>query len=185
MIGFDLEIVDRSKPLIINLDSTQLADVKLPVDSKSVWLQKDAGDWRVSSEPPADKKNPNRYGMFKGAFRNDVLFVYGTHGTRAENEWAFDKARYDAEYFWYQGNGSIDIVSDKDFDLAASPDRSVIIYGNEKTNSAWGKLLEGNPVTVSKGRITVGESVLKGDDYTCFMVRPRKGTTSAVRKTSG
>ena len=42
-------------------------------------------------------QGPDRYGPFKEAFRNRMVFVYGTKGTRAENDWAFAKARYDAE----------------------------------------------------------------------------------------
>ncbi len=178
-IAFDLGIANRNKLLIIILDSTKLTDVKPPVDSKSVRLERDAGEWHVSSEPSSDRKNAKRYGTFRDAFRNNMVFVYGTHGTREENEWAFDKSRFDAEYFWYQGNGSIDIVSDGDFDPAAYPDRNVILYGNEKTNLAWSRVLEHNPVTVAEGKLSVDENVMKGDDYTCFMVRPRKGSAVA------
>lgn len=179
VIGFDLSIADRGKPFVINLDSTKLTDVKISTDSKAVWLEKDTVGWHVTSKPSPDQKNPNRYGAFRDAFRNNVIFVYSTHGTQEENEWAFDKARFDAEYFWYQRNGSIDIVPDKDFDPAVYADRNVILYGNQKTNSAWSKVLDDEQVRVTEGEITFGKEVTRGNDYACFMVRRRKGSETA------
>jgi len=38
-------------------------------------------------------KGPQRYGTFKDAFNNRMIFVYGTSGTKEENEWSFNKAR--------------------------------------------------------------------------------------------
>ena len=40
------------------------------------------------------------------------------------------KARYDAEGFWYRGNGSIEVVPAVEFDAAREHDRGVILYGN-------------------------------------------------------
>ena len=62
-------------------------------------------------------------------------------GKSEENTWAFAKARYDAETFWYRGNASIDVIPDTAFDAAAKPDRNVILYGNADTNAAWDALL--------------------------------------------
>lgn len=53
-----------------------------------------------------------RQGTFKDLLRNDVVFVYGTTGDTEERAWAFNKSRFDAERFWYQGNGSIEVTSD-------------------------------------------------------------------------
>ena len=69
-----------------------------------------------------------------------MIFVYGTKGNTEENQWAFIKARYDAERFWYQGNGSVDVIQDTEFDLLAEPDRNVILYGNAQTNQAWERI---------------------------------------------
>lgn len=137
------------------------------------------GHWGLIRKPSPDNKNPNRYGTFKDAFRHDMEFVYGTHGTKAENEWAFDKTRSDAEYFWYQGNGSVEVVSDRDFNPTADPNRNIILYGNERTNSAWNEVLSDSPVTVSEGELTFGNRAMEGKDYACFMVRPRKGSAIA------
>src|SRR5437762_1516907 len=61
---------------------------------------------------------------------NRVLLVVGTGGTNDEAAAALTKARFDAETFWYRGNGSLPIVLDTDFDSAGSRDRNVVLYGN-------------------------------------------------------
>jgi hypothetical protein len=179
IISFDLEMADTSKPFNFDLDGTKLDDVKVPANETKVWLEKQSDRWMMVRKPSPDDKNPVRYGTFKDAFRHDMEFVYGTHGTKAENKWAFDKARFDAEYFWYQGNCSIEVVSDREFNPKADPNRSIILYGNEKTNSAWNEVLSNSPVTVSDGELNFGNRIMKGKDYACFMIRPRKGSNLA------
>ncbi|MBN1466413.1 alpha/beta hydrolase, partial [candidate division KSB1 bacterium] len=98
---------------------------------------------------------------------------------RQENRWAFEKARYDAEQFWYQGNGSVDVMADVDFDPEKEPDRSVILYGNARTNSAWQPLLDACPVTVQPGKIVIGDKVIRGKDLACLLIRPRPGSDIA------
>ncbi len=176
-LSFDLSIADTHQPFAIDLDSTKLDSVRL--QGKRIWLENEDGKWHISSEPSPDDKGPARYGTFKDAFRHDMIFVYGTHGTKAENKWAFDKARFDAEYFWYQGNGSVDIVSDKEFNPSVNLNRNVILYGNEKTNSAWNEVLDNSPVKVTEDELRFGDKVMKGRNFACFMVRPRKGSTTA------
>lgn len=179
ILSFDLKIADKSKPISVDLDSTSLNNIKVPVDARRLWLENKSGRWAVTERPSPFDKGPMRYGTFKDAFRHDVIFVYGTHGTREENEWAFDKARFDAEFLWYQGGGSIEIVSDREFNPRKDPNRNVILYGNEKTNSAWNEVLNNSPVTVSEGKINFDNEVMKGNDYSCFMIRPRKGSDIA------
>ena len=86
-----------------------------------------------------------------------MLFVYGTRGTAEENAWALAKARFDAETFWYRGNGSVDVVADTAFDPQAERDRNVILYGNADTNAAWTALLGDSPVQVRRGGVRVGD----------------------------
>ena len=112
-------------------------------------------------------------------FHRPVPNPYNLRGNPDENAWAYAKARYDAETFWYRGNGSIDVVPDSLFDPAAEPDRNVIVYGNAETNAAWTKLLRASPVQVTRGRIAVGERVLAGGDLGCYFVRPRPGSRFA------
>jgi len=145
-----------------------------------VWLARDDDQWSNVGIPAADLKGPQRYGTFKEAFRNRVIFVYGTAGKPEENAWAFAKARYDAETFWYRGNASIDMIPDTAFDAAAEPDRNVILYGNAETNTAWEALLADSPVQVRRGLIRIGERELAGDDLGCLFVRPRPGSDRAL-----
>ena len=117
-----------------------------------------------SLEPrAADLKGPHRYGLLKDAFRNRMVFVYGTGGTPEERGWAFVKARYDAEVFWYRGNGSVDVIADVVFDVERDVDRNVILFGNADTNLAWGALIGGGPVEVRRGYVTVGDRRVEGD----------------------
>ena len=179
IICYDLAMADKSKPFSMDLDSTKLEGVHIPSNANRLWLEKGSGQWRVTSEPSPDNKNPSRYGTFKDAFRHNVVLVYGTHGSKEENEWAFDRARFDAETFWYQRGGSLDVVSDREFRADVDPDRSVILYGNEEMNPAWREVLDKSPVGVSNGRVMFDKKVMKGRDYACLMVRPRKGSTIA------
>mgnify|MGYP000497109494 CR=1 FL=1 len=68
--------------------------------------------WRCIDKPSLKHKGPHRYGSIKEELKHRFLFVYGTRRTAEENGWACAKARYDAETFWYRGNGSVDIVED-------------------------------------------------------------------------
>ncbi len=178
-ISFDLKIADIAKPIVVDLDSTTLDSVVVPPGTDRLWLENESGRWHVVGVPSSREKSPERYGTFKDAFRHGVVFVYGTHGTKAENEWAFDKARADAEYFWYQGNGSIEILSDRDFNPSDYPNRDVVLYGNETTNSAWNQVLADSPVSVSDGKVVFGSKVIRGNDYALLMIRPRKGSETA------
>ena len=102
-----------------------------------------------------------------------MLFVYGTGGDAAENAWAQAKARYDAETFWYRGNGAVDIIPDTSFSAEASAGRSVVLYGNAETNRAWTALLAESPVVIGRGFVAVGDRRLEGADLACLLVRPR------------
>jgi dienelactone hydrolase len=183
-LAIDLRHVEPGKAIQVELDDQELPAIPFPEDTAKIWLQRDGDDWEVATEPSAKQKGPHRYGPFKDAFRNQALFVYGTAGTPEENAWAFAKARYDAETFWYRGNGSIDIISDKSFEASASRDRNVILYGNAETNGAWRALLADSPVQVERGRVRVGDGQesreLRGEDLACLFLRPRPGSERAA-----
>ena len=108
-----------------------------------------------------------------------MIFVYGTRGTPEENAWALNKARFDAESFWYRGNGSVDVIPDVAFNLHAAPDRGVILYGNADSNGAWPALLADSPVQVRRGEIKLGSRSSTGDDLACLFLRPRSGSAVA------
>jgi pimeloyl-ACP methyl ester carboxylesterase len=178
-LAFDIDLLGAAGPITVELDGTKLEGIQRWPGEKRLWLERTAGAWSVASEPPPELKGSRRYGTFTEAFRNRVIFVYGTKGNAAENAWAFDKARYDAEKLWYQGNGSIDVVADADFDASKEPERNVVLYGNETTNAAWKGLLAGSPVRVARGAAAFGSRTMHGDDLCCIFVRPRAGSAVA------
>lgn len=104
----------------------------------TVDLEKVDGRWEIKS------KIEKQYGPFKEVFQNQFAFVYGTGGTPEENAWMLNKARFDAEQFWYRGNGGAELLSDKEAgDLKG---RNVILYGNHRVNELWKKLVGPSPL---------------------------------------
>lgn len=175
-------------PVSVELDGTKLTDLSRPGgDAPRLWLARGPdGAWSATDRPSPDLKGPHRGGLFKDAFRNRVQLIYGTKGTPEENAWAFAKARYDAETFWYRGNGSLEVIADTDFNAAYEPDRNVVLYGNSRTNAAWPALLAGSPVQVEDGKIRLGPREATGDDLACLFIRPRPGSdTASVGVVSG
>jgi poly(3-hydroxybutyrate) depolymerase len=136
-------------------------------------------NWIASRATPLSQKGPHRYGPFKEAFGHRMMFVFATHGTAAENAWAYAKARFDAETWWYRGNGAVDVVPDSEFNAAKEPDRGVVLYGNADNNSAWPALLAQSPVQVRRGVVRVGEREQRGEDLACLFCRPRPGSDCA------
>ncbi|MGB3976556.1 MAG: prolyl oligopeptidase family serine peptidase [bacterium] len=145
-----------------------------------IWFQKNADIWQVIEDPGLSCKGSHRYGPFKEAFKNHMVFVYGTKGTDEERAWAIAKARYDAEQFLYRANGSIDVIADVDFNASEYQGRNIIVYGNRDTNTVWKQLFEGSPVTVGNGFVTVGDRIVEGSDKGCLLVRPRPGDDRAL-----
>jgi pimeloyl-ACP methyl ester carboxylesterase len=177
-LALDLGHVGPGKPVHAELDG-QKVEVPWPGKNREIWLQRKDGKWSAVGEPSPDVKGPHRYGTFKDAFRNRVIFVFGTRGKPEEIAWAYAKARYDAETFWYRGNGSVDIIADTDFDPAADRDRNVVLYGNADTNCAWKPLLSQGPVQVRRGNIRIDDYEEKGGDLACLLIRPRPGSDMA------
>ncbi|HEY3861920.1 MAG TPA: prolyl oligopeptidase family serine peptidase [Verrucomicrobiae bacterium] len=147
--------------------------------SSPVWFESASGKWALAGPPSPARKGPNRYGPFKEAFGHRMIFVYGTKGSASENAWAAAKSRFDAETWWYRGNGAVDVVADADFDPAREPDRGVVLYGNADNNSSWAALLGGSPVQVHRGAVEIGTHVYRGDDVACLFCRPRPGSGRA------
>lgn len=179
-LSLDVSALPPGKPVSVFLDGQSVEGIAWPAGEARVWLARDGAKWAAVAKPGADAKGPHRSGAFKDAFRNRVAFVYGTKGTAAETAQALAKARYDAEVFWYRGNGSIDVVPDTAFDPKAEPDRNVILYGHAGTNAAWKPLLGDAPVQVTAGQVKVGDRTVKGDALGALLVRPRPGSDVAM-----
>jgi hypothetical protein len=166
-------------PIGIELDGQTIDGVPWPEGEDRVRLERSAGEWKLGAKPAPGMKTPRRAGLFKSAFGNGAVLVVGTAGTPEENAWAMAQAKCDAETFWYRGNGSLRIVLDSEFDAAREPDRNIVLYGNAYSNRAWGPLMDGSPVQVAQGMLTVGERKLPGDDLACLLIRPRPGSDVA------
>lgn len=180
VLTLSLGHMQPKEPFAVNLDGQKLEGIPWPSGALSLTLARRNGIWSVDSQRDAGRKGPARSGPFKEAFRNRMLFVYGTKGTPEENAWALAKARYDAEVFWYRGNGSIDVLPDVQFDPKQSRDRNVVLYGHADSNSAWPLLLAGSPVTVRRGRIVVGTRTREGADLAALFVRPRQDSPASM-----
>jgi dienelactone hydrolase len=155
-------------------------------ERKEMYLLRRGDDWQVMEKrAPSSEKSPERGGPFKQAFANRMVFVYGTSGTPEENAWAYAKARFDAETFLYRGNGSSEIVADRDFDAKRMRDRNVILYGNADTNMAWKVLLRDCPIQVRRGAVQVGAQTTPRDDLACLFLYPRRDTAALVGVVSG
>lgn len=156
-----------SKPLIILDNQEFFSD-----DFKDLHLKQENGKWMAIRTPDLSEKHPGRYGGFKLAFDNNVVFVYGTKGSAEENRWNLNKALYDSETFLYRGNGSVNVVPDHEFTPEQFKDCNVIIYGNSDNNSAWNLLLSGCPVQVGNDWIRFGDRIFEGDDLGAYFIYP-------------
>jgi hypothetical protein len=172
----DLVSLDLKDEITININDQTL---KTAADKKAILSLKD-GKWTLISEINTAEKYAERQGGFKFAFNNNVVFVYATGGSASEREWYLNRARFDAETFYYRGNGSIDVISDKEFSLEKYKDRNVIIYGNASNNSAWKLLLKNSPLQIDNQQVKIESKVLKGDDLAAYFTVPRNDSKTAM-----
>ncbi len=174
-ISFDLsELEFTNRPLVVIGGQTIEAN-----DKKNLVLTYKSGQW-IPTSLNRREKHPERGSGFKQAFDNRAVLVYATGGSRAENEWYRNKARFDAEAFLYKGNGSFEVIPDKDFTMDKYADRNVILYGNADNNRAWGMLLHESPITVRKEGIHFGETYFTGDDLAACFIYPRSDSDNAT-----
>lgn len=178
-LALDPRLMGAVGPLSIVVDSVHLTGLVPRGNDTLIWLYSSGGLWHEGSAPSTDLKGAHRYGTFKDLFRNDVLFVYGTGGTKEERDWAFNKSRFDAERFWYQGNGSIEVTSDTGYVSQAFPDRNIVLYGSRETNKAWAALLPESPLQAISGEVKLGGKEWAGADIGYVFIRPRAGSRTA------
>jgi dienelactone hydrolase len=174
IVQFNLSDFNNGDTVLVNLDGQIIKEI-VAVNSPLILKKKD-NQWMKSELAPGYEKGEKRNGGFKEAFKNNMVFVYGTKGTKEENEWMLNKAKYDAETWYYRGNGAIDIVADDEFDAVKYAGRGVILFGNITTNTAAAILLKDCPVKVSKGIATVGNNTFSGDDLGSYYMWPNSQT---------
>lgn len=170
MLKLEMDSFSQGDTVSVTIDSVVIRCIVGA--GREVYLSR-SHQWHIETTPDPKHKNALRSGTFKEAFNHKMVFVYGTAGNSKENLWAYNKARYDAEVWYYRGNGAVDIIPDHGFDGAKYPDRGVIIYGNATTNSAWHKLLKACPVQVTRDYITVGAGTFQGSDLAAYFTWPR------------
>jgi len=177
-LALDVAVPGGGGKVTIELDGSKVEASPAP-QAPRVYLERGEKGWAVTGPPRPGLKGPRRSGGFKDAFRHGVILVYGTRGDAAENARTFGKARFDAEMFWVRANAGLEVLPDTAFDPARFTDRSVVLYGNADTNSAWQKLLAGCPVEVRTGRARVGDRNYQGGDLAAYFIRPRPGSDVA------
>jgi pimeloyl-ACP methyl ester carboxylesterase len=190
-----LPLISPGSPLSLELDGERIENAPWPQASASggstwlpagpgLWLVREQGHWRSDAAPPTATKNPGRGGPFREAFKNQMILVYGTQGTSAENAWAFAKARFDSESFWYRGNASLKLVSDLEYQASHRTNRpaarNVILYGHSECNSAWPELLKSSAVQVKRGSVKMGTRELKGENLGCLFLQPNPAAPGAL-----
>ena len=170
--------ISGNKNLTLDLDGQSLTIPNVRVKS-SVTVSRRNGKWNVVPDNLGMEKNPSRYGPVRLGFQHRFIYVYGTHGTPAENAWAIAKTRFDEESWWYRANGEFLAIPDTEFSSSKYPNRSVILIGNAKTNSAWTGLLGKSPIQVSEGYAKVGTQEWTGNSVSGIWLYPRPGSRRA------
>lgn len=176
MVGRD-EAAAEPTMLSIELDGSRLEDIPIG-DQPWLYLERSLDGWRAAEPYDNPGNKTGRNGTFKEAFRGRFILVYGTGGSAQENDWMLDRARYDAETFWYRGNGSVDVISDQQWTSLATVDRNVIVYGNASINAAWQELLAESPVAVRAGGWQA-DGAWHEESASVLMIRPRAGSDVA------
>jgi pimeloyl-ACP methyl ester carboxylesterase len=179
-LSLDIREFTAGPPRSITLDGQTITRLRR-VRASRLWLAQGADQrWRNVNPPRPLYKNPQRSGAFKSVFDNNAVLIYGTKGNAEENAWAAAKARFDAETFWYRGNGSLETMPDTEFDPAQYRNRNVILYGNADTNAAWSRLLSTSAVQVQRGEARVDVRHEAGDSLATLFIQPKIESARAL-----
>ncbi len=161
--------------LMIDGQSLDVKDFGQSEQIRLVWKDK-----KWSLLPPKDlkqtTKTAGKAGPIKEAFRGRMTYIVGVSGTPEESRTNWSKARFDAETFYYRGNGAIEIYTDVQWEKAADQmkGRNLILLGNEDNNKAIKKLLAHSPIRVQTGQIDWPAGMpLEGTDKATLFLRPR------------
>jgi len=150
----------------LRLDGNDFKDVR----AGTTFVRGSEG-WKVGRVDRHDR-TAEFSGPIKQALKNRLVLVYGTTGNAEENLWSRNKARYDAETFYYRGNGALEVVSDAEYLAGGFRGRNVLVYGNADTNRVWKERLAKSPIQVRRGSVKVGPKEMTGDGLTAMFVYP-------------
>lgn len=143
------------------------------------------------------QKSAEFSGPFKRVFDRAFLLVYGTAGDEREDAVSLERARCDAESWWYRGNGSTRVLSDREFLAHADPEwifglelgsfvPNVVLYGNVDTNAAWKSVFgDTAPIRARRGALQLGDREWTGDDLGAVFVTPRRDAKGRVIALAG
>ncbi len=196
----DLPALAPGAPVLVDLDGQKLENIPWPKNQDpssrpGLLLSRRQDRWQLVSSVSPLEKTPGRSGPFREAFNNHLRFIYATRGSAEENAWALRKARYDAESFWYRGNGSVSLVSDVEYlqhlktrarkstssvRQSSRGSENVVVYGNADCNAAWEILLGSSPVQVHRGHASIGDRQFSGDDLACLFLQPNRADDTAL-----
>ncbi len=145
-IAFDLEALGV-RTATITLNGTETTGTGPFLKAGDRWL-----DLRMVT-----RTRPDTRGSFKGGFWNrgpgqdgPLLVTFGASGSEEMKRAQFDKARFDAETFYYRGNGNVMLRP-----AERGGPQGVGYYGAPFTEPV---------VTVAPGRVRLGEAELPGAD---------------------
>lgn len=178
MLSFSLKDFSGDAQVKITIDGSPELSYSKKGSADSVMLTKENGTWKITNNYPTGK-NPSRYGTFKDGFNHKMVFVYGTSGTKEENDWSRQKATFDAETWYYRGNGAVDIIADTKYSPELFAGRGVVLFGNASTNKAWKTLLSDCPIQVERNKLTAGDNSWSGAGLAAYFVWPLKNSTTA------
>lgn len=165
-----------SLPEVFQIDEQR---IQFPTNIEKAFFGKSDNQWQLADALPLNEKGPHRYGGFKDAFNNQVVFVYATGGDQKTQDWYYNRAVFDAEKFWYRANGDIPVIKDIDFKPKDYKGRNVVLYGNRDNNGAWEVLLGHSPVQFRDGIVEFGEIELKGNQWGSYFIYPKKDDDKA------
>jgi hypothetical protein len=165
-----IEVSGRRRAAVVSIDGF----VQL---SKSGWYLHGKDGWIPDEFGPIDsEKSPTKSGPFKRAFDRRFVLVYGTSGSEDENREHLELARWIAESWWYRGNGTTEVLTDREYlERAASyAQRNVILFGNADTNAAWKTIVPSScPLAAKRGALRLGGKSFEGSDLAALCVYPR------------
>ncbi|HEX6884013.1 MAG TPA: prolyl oligopeptidase family serine peptidase [Planctomycetota bacterium] len=137
-----------------------------------------------------EEKSAQRSGPLKRAFGREFWLLVPTMGTAEENAAALQRARHDAETWWYRGNGVAVIKEDRQLSatsLAYTIGRNLILYGNATINCAWSLVVPPEyPLEIRRGQARLGAREWEGEALGALAVGARReGGLFAVLGSSG
>jgi pimeloyl-ACP methyl ester carboxylesterase len=109
-----------------------------------------------------DQRLESGYAPLKAAMFEPFALVYPTGGAPEERNAFTARARFDAENWWYRGNGYAPLLSDQEF-LDAPAGRNPVLFGNSGINRAWDACLEPGPICVNGKSVKIGPLTLSDD----------------------